>query len=133
MLELDLLLIEPLSNQSKNHHLDRRFRAAIAMGMTVRRLLLSLVLAAAVVVLAGCGSAEGQYPLSSPTAVSPIVPSLPSISELAGTPAPEIPPLPALDPEEIALGQEVYTINCASCHGQDLEGKPEWQTQNEDD
>lgn len=29
--------------------------------------------------------------------------------------------------EEIALGQEVYTANCASCHGRDLEGQPDWK------
>lgn len=29
---------------------------------------------------------------------------------------------------EIALGQSVYAANCASCHGKQLEGQPDWQT-----
>ena len=29
--------------------------------------------------------------------------------------------------EEIALGQEIYAQACASCHGADLEGQPEWR------
>ena len=28
---------------------------------------------------------------------------------------------------ELALGQEVYAQNCASCHGADLEGQPDWR------
>lgn len=82
--------------------------------------------------LAGCQSQGGQSTPSSPAADSPIVPRLPSISELAGTPAPDILPLPALDSETISLGREVYSLHCASCHGQDLEGESDWQTQNED-
>ncbi|MFC6488855.1 c-type cytochrome [Nitratireductor sp. GCM10026969] len=29
--------------------------------------------------------------------------------------------------EQIALGQEVYAQSCASCHGADLEGQPDWK------
>lgn len=29
--------------------------------------------------------------------------------------------------EEIVLGQELYAANCASCHGADLEGQPDWK------
>ncbi|WP_127524501.1 cytochrome c [Mesorhizobium sp. Z1-4] len=29
--------------------------------------------------------------------------------------------------EQIALGQEVYAQNCASCHGTSLEGQPNWK------
>ncbi|WP_348647180.1 cytochrome c [Aestuariivirga sp. YIM B02566] len=29
---------------------------------------------------------------------------------------------------QIALGQSVYAANCASCHGKQLEGQPDWQT-----
>lgn len=46
--------------------------------------------------------------------------------------AEEIPPLPALDPAQIALGETVYAQNCASCHGENLEGEANWKTQNED-
>ena len=33
--------------------------------------------------------------------------------------------------EQIELGQEVYAANCASCHGADLEGQPDWRRRNE--
>lgn len=28
---------------------------------------------------------------------------------------------------QIAMGQDLYTANCASCHGGDLEGQPDWK------
>ena len=28
---------------------------------------------------------------------------------------------------EVALGQEMYAQSCASCHGADLEGQPDWR------
>lgn len=42
------------------------------------------------------------------------------------------PPLPPLDPDEVALGKEVYVGNCASCHGANLEGESNWMEQNAD-
>lgn len=38
---------------------------------------------------------------------------------------------PELDAETVALGREVYRANCASCHGPEGEGPPDWQTPNE--
>ena len=32
----------------------------------------------------------------------------------------------------VALGREVYAANCASCHGANLEGQPNWQQPNPD-
>jgi mono/diheme cytochrome c family protein len=40
--------------------------------------------------------------------------------------------LPALDPDEIALGETVYAQSCASCHGANLEGQPDWKDGNVD-
>ena len=37
------------------------------------------------------------------------------------------PPLPTLVPEQVQVGQTVYAQSCASCHGANLEGKPDWQ------
>lgn len=34
---------------------------------------------------------------------------------------------PAPDPAQIALGQKIYVQECASCHGLQLEGQPNWQ------
>lgn len=31
------------------------------------------------------------------------------------------------DPETVALGSEIYAANCASCHGAELEGQPDWR------
>jgi mono/diheme cytochrome c family protein len=33
------------------------------------------------------------------------------------------------DAELVALGEQVYARQCASCHGADLEGQPDWQRQ----
>lgn len=37
---------------------------------------------------------------------------------------------PRADPRDaakVALGEKVYAANCASCHGANLEGQPQWQ------
>lgn len=57
---------------------------------------------------------------------------VPSIAEALGTAVPTAPPLPTADPEQLALGQQIYALNCAACHGPNLEGQEDWQTQNED-
>ena len=98
----------------------------------IQRLLMPLGLAGIFLLLVGCQSPDSVSEPSSEAQAGPIVPSLPSISELAGTPAPEIPPLPTLDSDEISLGQEVYAENCAECHGENLEGEADWKKQNED-
>jgi len=36
-------------------------------------------------------------------------------------------PLTPLDPSQIAHGRQVYTQNCARCHGQNAQGAPNWQ------
>jgi mono/diheme cytochrome c family protein len=79
--------------------------------------------------LAGC---QGANDAADPAATARVLSSVPSISELAGTPAAEAQPLPALETAEIALGQELYAVHCASCHGPELQGEANWQTQNED-
>ena len=50
----------------------------------------------------------------------------------AASAKPDIPPLPELDPAQIALGETVYAQNCAACHGENLEGEADWKRQNED-
>jgi mono/diheme cytochrome c family protein len=37
---------------------------------------------------------------------------------------------PPPDPEMVALGQQVYQQNCASCHGPAGEGQPDWEMPN---
>lgn len=38
-----------------------------------------------------------------------------------------VPPLPTLNPERADRGAAVYAQNCASCHGVNLEGQPNWR------
>lgn len=42
---------------------------------------------------------------------------------------------PGADPDnaaQVALGRKVYVENCASCHGSQLEGQPNWRTRKPD-
>ena len=55
-----------------------------------------------------------------------------SIDEMLGTVVPTAPPMPTLDPDVVAVGEEIYAQHCAVCHGVNLEGAADWQTQNED-
>ena len=38
----------------------------------------------------------------------------------------------ASDPALVALGSGLYAEHCASCHGRDLEGEPEWRQRRDD-
>lgn len=35
-------------------------------------------------------------------------------------------------PTQLALGQRIYTAQCASCHGANLEGQPNWRSRRAD-
>ena len=53
-------------------------------------------------------------------------------SERTGSPATTAKPL-ALSPgnaEVVARGKQIYTQNCAACHGADLKGQANWMEQN---
>ena len=39
-----------------------------------------------------------------------------------------VPPIPTLNTELVAQGEPLYAQSCASCHGANLEGVPEWKT-----
>ena len=36
------------------------------------------------------------------------------------------------DPSQVALGRAIYADHCASCHGVNLEGQPDWRTRKAD-
>ena len=95
-------------------------------------LISTMKLGSIMLLLTGCQSSAGESTLPTETPVESILSNVPSISELAGTPAPEIPALPTLDSGEIANGRAVYIADCAECHGKNLEGEIDWQQQNED-
>ena len=82
--------------------------------------------------LASCQSTGSEPEPAATRQGEGIVANVPSISELAGTPTVEIPPLPTLDVEAVGVGQRVYAEHCAECHGARLEGAAEWQIQDED-
>ena len=43
-----------------------------------------------------------------------------------------VPPVPALNAAEIAQGESLYQRECASCHGSNLEGQPNWKRRDAD-
>lgn len=45
-----------------------------------------------------------------------------------GTSAPAQTVLTPSDPDVVALGQSIYSENCASCHGANLDGQPNWRS-----
>ncbi|MCG3269596.1 MAG: c-type cytochrome [Yoonia sp.] len=45
-----------------------------------------------------------------------------------GTSAPAQTVLTPSDPDVVALGQSIYSENCASCHGANLEGQSNWRS-----
>ena len=40
--------------------------------------------------------------------------------------------LPADDLAVVARGEEIYAVQCASCHGAELEGQPDWRSRGPD-
>lgn len=77
----------------------------------VRRL--RLVLTAALLALASCSSLSGTDNASPITYFAP--------EDVA-------PPFPELDQQQVEAGQELYAVQCASCHKADLSGEPDWKT-----
>ena len=51
----------------------------------------------------------------------------PSYTEGPLTPMPTLPPMPALNPNDVVLGQQLYAQHCAECHGVDLQGQADWK------
>lgn len=72
---------------------------------------------AVLVFIGAAGLLLTVYASKSETSGSPIV-----INGIA------VPPVPVLKPESVRRGQMIYTKFCANCHGQNLEGAPDWKT-----
>lgn len=43
-----------------------------------------------------------------------------------------VPPIVADDPRQVALGRSIYAAHCAQCHGDRLQGQPDWQERRAD-
>jgi len=94
---------------------NRRRKPGRATAMPMRRRHVRWLLAAAGMAGAAAGLALlFGWPGSSPPMVEMPVP-------IAAVP---------LDPAQVALGARVYASACASCHGANLEGQPDWQSRN---
>jgi mono/diheme cytochrome c family protein len=72
------------------------------------------------VMVSGCSGGED----AAPTLDVPALPGSPSVPE-------EAPP-PELDVDMVAVGADLYSRFCASCHGADLKGAADWQVMNAD-
>lgn len=81
---------------------------------------LGVLLGALALAVTAC-SAEAK----TTTTIGP--PPLPGSASL-----PEAGPPPELDGARVAAGANLYAKYCASCHGTDLKGDPEWQVPNAD-
>ncbi len=79
-------------------------------------------LAVCVLLLQACGDSAS----TASTAVD--VPALPGSPTLAA----DLPPLPELDPVSVERGEILYGRHCASCHGVDLAGAPDWRIPRDD-
>lgn len=88
----------------------------------VQRLFILLSVSGIFLGLVGCQDESGT------SAVTPAL-GLPGIATTAVAP---IPPVPTLDPIQVTAGQAIYERLCTECHGVNLEGQPDWKTQNED-
>ena len=51
---------------------------------------------------------------------------------VAGCQSPETETDDLVSAETLQLGETVYATHCASCHGAELEGQPDWRSANED-
>ena len=76
-----------------------------------------VVVVAVLVLASGCSPAGGES-----TTTPARIPSLTG----------DAPAVPDLDPEVAAAGETLYQERCASCHGADLTGDPDWKTPNSD-
>ena len=50
-----------------------------------------------------------------------------------GGPKEAPPPADAANPAQVSAGRVVYAANCASCHGDKLQGQPNWKERKPDD
>lgn len=79
-----------------------------------------------VVILVACNPNDNK-----PTPAG-VLGNVPSLATITGTVVAPIPGVPTLHATSVSLGEEIYIMHCAECHGANLEGEADWQQQNED-
>ena len=72
---------------------------------------MTLAMNMGMMILTGCAASAGSPVIINETAVSPV---------------------PTLNPDRVAQGEQLYAQHCASCHGANLEGAPDWKKSLED-
>ncbi len=97
----------------------------------MHRYYLLLIIGCALLLGACTSSPQSNTPIPQNTTIPP-VPTLDSghgsqsdsvvIQETA------VPPVPTSDAKLVSRGEEVYQQFCASCHGANLEGQPDWRS-----
>ncbi len=99
------------------------FNASFLQGPDQMKLLRNLTPIVLLFLLVACGSQPPEE------AVVIQETSSPQVSTLAPLFAPETPvsPVPTLNPDTVAKGEQLYLTYCAVCHGADLEGQPNWK------
>lgn len=85
--------------------------------MTSGRYKVMALVLGSIAFLAACG--RGIQPQPPGSLATPVAPS------------PTVVPLPTLDTAEVARGRQIYLQHCASCHGPDAEGAPNWEQPDE--
>lgn len=99
--------------------------------MPTRGLALFTVMAAALVLFACArsgGEESGQAPLSETPAVeATATPTEEPVPQLEGT----VNRADVSDAQLVAVGEILYQRHCASCHGAELEGQPNWKQRDE--
>lgn len=89
----------------------------------VRKRLSIVILAAGLVVLAVAAAALWRYV---------VVEEGPALVAQSGAPAGAPVRIDPGDPELVVLGRRIYVDYCATCHGADREGEPDWRKRKED-
>lgn len=84
--------------------------------MNAKRFLFFVAVFIAAITLTVAFLGKGETPQGEPITISGVT----------------VPPLPALEPDQVNQGEVLYMQYCAGCHGANLEGSANWKTAQSD-